>query len=58
VSPRAPQFQTRLLMREGSDVATWHMALDVLWATSKREILSRSTYSAGPTYLRGRPVRS
>jgi hypothetical protein len=42
---------TRLPAWEGSSVATCHMALDVLWATSKREILSRSTYSVEPTCL-------
>jgi hypothetical protein len=58
VSSCVPRFQTRLLVREGSSIATYHMALDVLWATSKKEILSRSTYSVGPTYLRGMPVHS
>jgi hypothetical protein len=58
VSPRVPWFQTHLLMQEGSDVATCHMALGGLWATRKREILSRSTYLVGPTYLRDVPVHS
>jgi hypothetical protein len=58
VSPCIPQFQTLLPVREGSGIAMCHMALSVLWATSKREILSRSTYSAGPTYLRAMLVRS
>jgi hypothetical protein len=43
---------------KGSGIAMCHMALDVLWATSKREILNRSTYFAGPTCLRGVPVHS
>jgi hypothetical protein len=38
-----------------SSLATW---LSVLWATSKKEILSWSTYSTGPTYLQGVPMRS
>jgi hypothetical protein len=38
-------------LREDSRVVICHMALDVLWATSKREILSRSTYLARPTCL-------
>jgi hypothetical protein len=41
----------RLPVLEGSDVSTCHMALGVLWATSKMEILSRFTYSVGPTYI-------
>jgi hypothetical protein len=48
VSPRVPQFQARLLVWEGSGVATCHMAHDMLWATRKREILNQSTYSLGP----------
>jgi hypothetical protein len=35
-----------------------HVDLGVLWATSKREIFSRSTYSVGPTCLREVPVPS
>jgi hypothetical protein len=41
----------RLPAREDSGVATCHMALGVLWATSKREILNRSTYLDKPTRL-------
>jgi hypothetical protein len=58
VSPCVPWFQTRLLVREGSSVTTWHMALGVLWATTKRETLSWSTYLAGPIYLQHVTVRS
>jgi hypothetical protein len=58
VSPRVPWFQTHLPVQEGSSVATCHMALGVLWATGKREILGRSTYSAGHTYLRGVSINS
>jgi hypothetical protein len=69
-----PWHKARLLTGEGSGVTTcpmipdpppsvgglWrrHMALGGLWATSKREILNRSTYSIGPTYLRGVPLHS
>jgi hypothetical protein len=51
VLPRVPRFQACLSVREGSGVITCHMALGVLWATSKREILSRSTYLVGTTVL-------
>jgi hypothetical protein len=58
MSPCVTWLQTHLPVREGSGIATCHMALDVLWATSKREILSWSTSSVGLTYLRGMPVHS
>jgi hypothetical protein len=54
----SPRFQTHLPVREGSGIATCLMALSVLWATCKRKLLSRSTYLAGLTCLRGVPVHS
>jgi hypothetical protein len=58
VSPHVPLFQTHLPVWERSDVATYHMTLGMLWATSKREILSRSTYSTGPNCLQGVTISS